>query len=80
MLPHTLFGLMLGLEGKQLAWKFQFWQREVWLQGLEVGGHRVLGPDVAIGNQQLLEGKAEAFSSMLFSFLVQKNRQFIPAS
>lgn len=63
---------MLGLEGKQLAWKFQFWQREVWLQGLEVGGHRVLGPDVAIGNQQLLEGKAEAFSSMLFSFLVQK--------
>lgn len=41
---------MLGLEGKQLAWEFQFWQREAWLQGLEVGGHHVLGPDVAIGN------------------------------
>lgn len=41
---------MLGQEGKQLAWKFQFWQREVWLQGLEVGGHQVLDPDVVMGN------------------------------
>lgn len=65
---------MLGLEGKQLAWEFQFW-----LQGLEVGGHHVLGPDVAIGNLTA-PGRQGGSIFCRAVLLVQKNRQFIPAS